>query len=869
MAPNQSPRHHKRSRANDAVEKPARPEHVKRRRYSESKDTPKSPVVKPSTAVQPSSSKQSQDLENREGWSFSSFSAGGRYSNLNPVMTQDEAYLFLGLEAYVQVFATSTSRLLRTLQIESGQQVIGYKLCPIDQEILYIFTNKFTTKWNWESGKQLASWENTVQMVAVDLPSVEHESQLASYSIGCAKDGQRQIFVNSLDEKKPTAIILLQTSTKINAIQVACEGRIIFACDGSRILLGTRKNANSNVAESHQYKWREATVPDTVSCFDLRERSTAQKAPHKSLEPLDLVLGEKNGSILIYQDIINTLFDRNAEKETPPMRMHWHRSAVNTVRWSHDGNYIISGGQESTLVLWQLDTGRQQHLPHLSSPICNIVVSPTGTSYLVKLTDNSVMVLSARELLPSANITGLQLGPNASAIALLHPQHPERLLVTVPTSFPPTQQSQKHQPRAAMLQTFDIRSNYHISRQALARTNTTTLNVGPDGASIQTPDVRSMDIAQDGNWLATIDAWTPNPKDVQALTRKNAALPSENILKFWKWSASSNIWELATRIDGPHSNHVSVLSLVARPFCHEFVTLGEDAILRFWCLTSKHRSGLKTDPKEQHQKTWKCRKFVDLAGCLGGEAPSPKFAALTFSEDGSVLAACLQSTSVNDGRVLLIDARNGSVKYRRTGVVFGRLRSAKFLGSSLIVASTGLVAVWDTVNDVVKPILLSKSSSEEATSLIAVNPRTQSFAVVFQSPCGAKGNLKFSLRVYDISTLEQVFEKSFNNSPIALLSDVYSGDFVIIDSSVSVQRLGCLDKASQKSQQSNEVTSRLNSGLASIFSLNQERTPAQLTEGQGSASQKGLASVFGETPSFSLPALSVLFRNVVQTLASS
>jgi NET1-associated nuclear protein 1 (U3 small nucleolar RNA-associated protein 17) len=285
------------------------------------------------------------------------------------------------------------------------------------------------------------------------------------------------------------------------------------------------------------------------------------------------------------------------------------------------GNYLISGGQESVLVLWQLDTGRKQFLPHLSSPICNIIVSPNGNSYVVKLADNSVMVLSARELQPSANVTGLQLSTESykdssprrpcGAVATLHPQHPERLLVTVPASYHISQQGQQR-PSSAVLQTFDIRANCHISRQALARTNATTLDIGPDGTPIVAPDVRQMDIIQDGKWLATVDSWVPNPQDVEALTfstQKNdlASSRPEVYLKFWKWNPSSDSWELVTRIDGPHfsdSRHATVLGLAARPCSHEFATLGADASLRFWCPTARHRSGLNTGASKKNLDTW-------------------------------------------------------------------------------------------------------------------------------------------------------------------------------------------------------------------------------------------------------------------------
>ncbi|KAJ6104192.1 hypothetical protein N7523_010512 [Penicillium sp. IBT 18751x] len=887
MAGSQSTKHQKRSRGSDAAEKVSRPsdDRNKRRRTSDANDAPMKQL-----AISSSGSIMSQETEKRKGsapWSFSR-PVGGRYSNLDPILTADEAYLFVGLDTSVQVFSTSTSRLLRTLQMEAGQKVIGFKLSPVDGSILYIFTSGFVTKWNWEEGKRHGRWGTLSSNVSVDLPTVKSPEHSTTYvSIGIQKDGKREISINALNEKQPMGTTILRTNENLNTIKTAHEGRVIFSCDGTHIFLGTTTKSELENPESAQYVWREATLPTTAISLDLRE-SFSTKGP----EAVDLVVGESGGSIVIYQDILNSLFGPT-DKKVSPRKLHWHRGPVSTVRWSMDGNYIISGGQESVLVLWQLDTGRKQFLPHLSSPICNVIVSPSGNSYVVKLADNSIMIMSAREMQPSAMVTGLQLAlevgghkdPSSrkpfGAVAALHPQHPERLLVAVPASHSNNQGSQRS--NAAVLQTFDIRANSHISRQALARTNTTTLNVSPEGSPIVAPDVRLMDIMHDGKWLATVDTWTPHPRDIEAIASNgSASLRSESFLKFWKWNASSDMWELVTRIDSPHfseNRSSTVLGLAARPYSHEFVTLGNDSILRFWHQTTRHRGGLKTDPAEPHLDTWKCRSSLDLTGCLDNADVQLRSASVSFSEDGSVLAVCLPSISDStDGLVLLINAQNCTIHYRRTGVFFKKPCSVRFLGRYLIVAATGSISVWDTVDDVVKPIQLSDSFTADTWSpLLAVNPRTQSFAVATRGTDSSSNKshkkrrkLRFHIKIYDLPSLDMVFQENLGSCPLGLLSDTYSGDYIVVDATASVQRLGCLDKASQKSLQPHEVTSHLNSGLASIFSRGQETVTAQAIDEDTSAGQsKGLAGVFGETPSFSLPSISVLFRNVVQTLGSS
>jgi NET1-associated nuclear protein 1 (U3 small nucleolar RNA-associated protein 17) len=97
MAPNQSARHQKRSRASDAAENVSRPgeERSKRRRTSDVTDVQSPRKAKASSNAEATSTADapSQELQERKSsapWSFSR-PVGGRYSNLDPVMTTDEA----------------------------------------------------------------------------------------------------------------------------------------------------------------------------------------------------------------------------------------------------------------------------------------------------------------------------------------------------------------------------------------------------------------------------------------------------------------------------------------------------------------------------------------------------------------------------------------------------------------------------------------------------------------------------------------------------------------------------------------------------------------------------------------------------------
>lgn len=96
MAETKSPRHQKRSRASDAAEKASQRNDgpVKRRRTSDTNDNQKTKALKPSTATKEVSKVETQVQEVGKQiaapWSFSR-PVGGCYSNLDPIITPDEA----------------------------------------------------------------------------------------------------------------------------------------------------------------------------------------------------------------------------------------------------------------------------------------------------------------------------------------------------------------------------------------------------------------------------------------------------------------------------------------------------------------------------------------------------------------------------------------------------------------------------------------------------------------------------------------------------------------------------------------------------------------------------------------------------------
>ncbi|KAL3472405.1 hypothetical protein BJX99DRAFT_235467 [Aspergillus californicus] len=917
----------KRLRASDAAldnMSPTKREGVKRRRTTSVKNEV-GEHLKPSVALKVTEKSSQPDQQvtpstmDKEAallfhpWCLSQ-STAGQFTNLDPLLTPDEEFLFLSLEAAIHVYSVATSRLFRVLQINPGDSIVGYRLCPQNQERLHILTSSGSvSEWDWPTNKQLAHWNTHHKTISADLvyntSDIDaNKGRIELFSLREGKDGKKELAVTTLTTKEPQSTVVLETRTNLDDFKLVRNGQAVVAYGGAHIFFGSAQDSNLS-----RFTWREVTLPTRITCLDIKENVSSKH--HRSSEPginnwsdFDLALGGTDGYILVYHNALDFLglgCGHEGDTKSAPRRLHWHRDPVRAVRWSKDGNYIISGGHESVMVLWQLDTGRKQFLPHLSSPISNIVVSGSGNSYAVKLADNRVVVLSARELQPLATIVGLQLCVKITNVtgqattkasqlsktvaAVLHPQHSDQLLVTVPAShhFTPDGITSISAP---VLQTYDIRSNNHISRQALARTNATTLNIGPDGTQILTPDIRHINVSDDGKWMVTVDSWSPYAQDVEALDSDISNVPDleEIYLKFWRWNLSSSLWELVTRIDRPHlsdQGSAPILAISSRPQSHGFVTVGSDALLRLWRPVIRQRHGSKQVEADPAPETWKCRNTVDLRGYL--ESCDAKYtrlssAAVCFSEDGSVLAACLQSTSTGPGLLVLIDVRSCSVCYSRVGAFLGDISAASFLDCHLIIATPRSISIWDTVNDIMRTTDSSEAQSAggSGSRLLAVNPRTRTFATASIGALHRRGSSKklrksgFTVQVYDIDSVTLLSRSKLAKEPVALLSTLRSSDYTVVDAGANVQLLGCADKAIQISQADNLIQDSA-FGLEGIFSRQITGTMSKPSTLTGAASldtqpleKDALARVFGDTPPFVLPPCRAVFRDLVKALSA-
>ena len=538
------------------------------------------------------------------------------------------------------------------------------------------------------------------------------------------------------------------------------------------------------------------------------------------------------------------------------------------------GNYVISGGLENTLVLWQLDTGQKQFLPHLGASVESIVVSPTGTSYSIRLADNSAMIVSTSELRPTFSITGIQIPLNLMSskpirIGLPSPPNisvPEgtttvhmpactssgHLLLAVPPSVSSRQTVHTAQ-NPSYLQTFDIGECSQISRQALTRTKITTLNMGPESNNIEEPSITHIQPSHDGQWLATVDVWMPPKCDLARFAFDQERVIEEQIsrqetyLKFWSWNEDSKLWELVSRIDNPHASQIGnpygrgrVLELVSNPSSAGFATVGQDGIVKSWRSTIRRRHGLEVRGKDGSSlRSWYCKHAIPLELTTPEDIRGVK---LAYSQDGSVLA--VGPHLISQSPIYLLDTRSGRIHSVQTGLYSGPLLGLGIINKYLITLSDDL-CVWDLVTDERLSGIQLKShvlplDRKANTTHLAVDAQNGIFAIaipdVRDDPTSTTDR-RSQIAIFDPTNASPLFTTSLRSPVTHLLPATRRKAFYIINPAAEVRTLAPKQPGASLATSLPKLEEAPPRGLSDIFG---NWKGAGDTEDYGAKKQAGL-----------------------------
>ncbi|KAH8129796.1 quinon protein alcohol dehydrogenase-like superfamily [Trichoderma asperelloides] len=744
-------------------------------------------------------------------------------------------YLILTYNTSVQVYTTSDSLLLRRISIgavdssaqkgNSPATIVATKLSLQNPEYLWVACSDghiYHVKWTEtnETHQSFQTVTGTAKAITVTTTNVSGaeadivvvaESNSANRMELTAYGGDllsSPLSKNILAVKKP--------GNGLHLIESSRDGLVLVGAFNDTLFLGVASREQPTSFEQIQYDFFSFDVPDLITTLDFRVYSASalssnrSKGQRDSDKVVDVIVGGARGAIYLYHDALSrsqALGKANSAKDgIQAQKFHWHRKAVHSVKWSRDGNYMISGGSENVLVMWQMDTSRRNYLPHLSGSVENIVVSPSGSSYVVHLDDNSTMILSTAEMKPTTYVSGIQS-------AAVEATTPKDLLVQrvwsvanqvrrpIPAAIKATEPSKFHvcvgngrqatmtgEFSAPLLQTFDLETFMSVSKQALARTQPTDVNLTNKGYAIEEPVVTHIAFSADGKWLASVDDWVPSNRDAGTVSgdagEQFLKERHESYLKFWQVNDEDSSIALVSRVNAPHatSHPETVLDLASNNASTCFATIAGDGIVRLWRPKARQQQGSRRS-EGTTEFTWVCSQVVPIGDGLGRNAiadipndasvPAKAQGRLAFSEDGSTLFAAFGA--LDTGAVYVINAASGEVVKVLEGLWKKQLHSLRVLSQYLIVLSAEL-HVYDVVGDDLRyGIVMPKGSRSDELLQLAVDSVSGNFAVTL--PVGDTS----SIGVFHPSDPEPLIVRNTPHRVVSLVSVPGTSGFVALD----------------------------------------------------------------------------------------
>ncbi|KAF3934139.1 hypothetical protein ABW20_dc0100933 [Dactylellina cionopaga] len=735
---------------------------------------------------------------------------GGRYSTNNLVFSHDEKYILLAQGPSLKIFSTRTSLLYRTLQhlrppptqfpyVSAGNysSIANYTLDPANPNNVYTITfNGDLLLWDWTEGTIEGYWKtdlNKSQYLAwcglCVLPSSSdsqtttlwtyHEHSLRDYTRKAARE-IREFAVPKIPDTENTVLtsrtILLIDETRPRHLVVVDENT--FVCDsGEAFYIGNRqRNVPQDAATSSEWRVRRFSAPGKVLTIDALAR---QKKTGGAIQG-DVAIGDNNGQIFIYHDILSPTAPTSTHNVTKS-KLHWHRTGVGSIKYSRDGTYLISGGRETVLVLWQLSTNNKQTLPNLGAAIKTIVLSPSGSSYALILADNSVLTISTTELKPTSSIAGIQsrvflreeyhkiyqkggkvskkLKKQAADTSsswripcIKHPWDAMQILLAAPAS-------QKGESAYPYLQTFDLSQDRGVGKQAITRTLVSMKNVDPKGDKVKEPNVKFLSISGDGEWLASVDEWSAPARDFVDPGAPQPAfsetVAKEVVLRFWRWHSSGSeggmgAWELVSMIENPHGildngSAGDVADLTGSPKGAMFASVGGDGTIKIWGKRARTRAGVKV--VKEDMVVWNCRRNLEL---FKSSPNAIRDGRIAYSADGSVVA--VSYTDGDDGVVAIIDPISGTVQQEIGALQTAMIFAIAFVDKYLVIAGAERVVIWDLVKgqaewgSELKPLVGGKhklnSNNFVPNVHLATNEGSGTFAIAVNYPLFAESEKK-------------------------------------------------------------------------------------------------------------------------------
>ncbi|KAJ7161422.1 WD40 repeat-like protein [Mycena crocata] len=624
-------------------------------------------------------------------------------SSVPPIFTKDGSYFFSLVGCSVRIYAVTTGKVVSTLSIP---RPAGYDASSDMLTCAVLNPHNAFQLITGSMAGVLAVWDflEATLLQTIDIAQPIHHI--------CVHENFRDsVFVTASRPSKKTVTddnaIVLRVSLK--PADVASQSTVQKS---SEIAPVGKIRFPSGLAFSPSGAWLVAIAGHkayVASSTSLGTGFTKYVSPERltcvAFHPTDdyFATGDEKGVVRLWYCLSEHVPVKpvGVEKKTQTTSMHWHAHAVSSIAFTSNGAYLLSGGEESVLVIWQLHTGKKEFLPRIGSPIRTISVSKAvdgEEEYLLGLADGTYAFVGAASLKVSRSYSRIKLDP----ATVYNSPSTSKHFITPLSVHTPTSTLILPSSHPSSLQIYSPISSTLVSELEVSPSNRVSRR---DEKPIEPSRIDRVTVSLSGDWMATIDA-REGDEDAHG----------ESYLKIWWWDRALGLWTLNTRVDRPHGlekvTHAA-FSPTSDGWPMFLVTTGADENMKTWRI------------REAKDKTGHTEEFwVARSTCkFPNEAPSH----ISWSPDASLLAVTLPH------RIALFSPSTNFLRQTLTTPECGAANAAHFIGKSgrylAVVGGVDLV-LWDLVDQRVR---WHYKSSNSIRALVS-HPREDTFAIVLSSP---------------------------------------------------------------------------------------------------------------------------------------
>ncbi|KIL71460.1 hypothetical protein M378DRAFT_188919 [Amanita muscaria Koide BX008] len=619
-------------------------------------------------------------------------------SRTPPVFTKDGSYFFSLVGSSIKIYSAATGQIVSTLSAPRSTKT------TTESSLL---TSAILSPWNafqlitGSLDGRLMVWDfldatllHTIDVVRPIIHICAHEKFRNTVFVAASTSNTKnnddgivlQVSLNpdadrDSGSRKPPVITSIGKMRFPTGLAFSPSGTYLVATGGHKVYVATTSSFKSGFVKY--------VSPEHLTCL--------------AFHPFEdhFATGDQKGVIRLWYCLNESLaFNvKGIEKRTQTASFHWHAHAVSSIAFTSNGAYLLSGGEEAVLVIWQMPSGRKEFVPRLGAPINAVSVSKGSSeeSYLVGLADATYSFINPGSLRVSRSYSGIKLDTTSSHGQLASKMRPPFTVhaisstLILPSSHPSALQI--YSPYSSkLLYELEVTPSNRVSRR--------------DEKPIVPPRVEKIAVSPLGQWMATIDT-----------REEDETFHGEIYLKLWRWDSKNAIWILNTRIDRPHgSKRLTALSFSPSSASY-LVTTGEDGVVKIWGIrTAKRKSG-------EVEEFWVTRSTFALRSQVPNSA--------SWSFDGSLLAISLGP------HVAIYDPQTNLVRRTISSPESATTVAVRFIGKAgrhLAMVGRQDLTVWDLVTESVQ----WSHHTEALIQDIIPHPREDSFAIFHSNPDGDK-----------------------------------------------------------------------------------------------------------------------------------